>query len=130
MKLKSHFLEICKIFYIRPIKTQFIHYRSELWTTCFSMIAKIILILILWVMKFVLLIMWKPLKLSLRGLSTFAPEFRAYFWRWIAKKLHMILTQSFFYLIITLLKFKKKNIFFFSLSWPWRVLESISAGAT
>ena len=65
----------------------------------------------------------------LRGLSTFAPEFRAYFWRWIAKKLHMMLTQSFFYLISTLLKFKKK-FFFFSLSWPWRVLESISVGAT
>ena len=59
------------------------------------------------------------LVLPLRRSSTFAPEFRAYFLRWIAKKLHMILTQSFFYLISTLLKLKKNiYIFFFSLSWP------------
>ena len=51
--------------------------------------------------------------LNLRGSSTFAPEFRAYFWRWIAKKLHMILTQSFLNLISTLLKLKKKYLFFF-----------------
>ena len=59
---------------------------------------------------------------TLRGSSTIALEFRAYFWRWTAKKLHMILTQSFFYLISTLLELKKKNIFFFvilALTRPW-----------
>ena len=71
----------------------------------------------------ILSFLWINLSLVLRGSSTFAPEFRAYFWRWVAKKLHMILTQSFFYLINTLLKLKKKIFFFFfvilALTRPW-----------
>ena len=72
---KKRFLQKCLsvycIFYrSRKSKNKFVKYKyttgQNCGTTCFSMISKIILISILWVMKFLLLIMWKPSKLSLK----------------------------------------------------------------
>ena len=51
----------------------------------------------------------------LRGSSTFTPKFQAYFQRWFAKKLQIILRNGFLYFISILLDFKKitsKQLFF------------------
>ena len=61
---------------------------------------------------------------KLRGSSTFAPKFRAYFQWWFAKKPHMILRNGFPYFISTVFDFKKlrQNNCFFEISTlkrPW-----------
>ena len=54
---------LCNHIFRNPLELHY-HAGQNCGTNCFLIIAKIILISILWVMKFVLLIMWKLSKLS------------------------------------------------------------------
>ena len=86
---------------------------------------------ILWDMKVtehrILVLDWQ--KVPLRGSSTFAPKFQAYFQRWFSKKLNMILSNDFPCFISTFSTLKKITLkqLFFSKLRNWSVLDLASA---